>query len=298
MIRAFGAAVFVLLVAATPSPAQFFPIYPPRYPYYIQGFGYFYPGRYPGWCGPVPPWYAPPGYGVVVISRPIVVVQGGPPRIETSPPRPGPDPEDNPNLRVIKPLPGGLREWEQRQARRPEVIPAGRPAAPIPDPPPLLEPAPDPDAKIESARQVDRGKIAFAFGEYGRALERFQRAIAVSPGNAEAYFLLAQAEFAMGKFREAVATIHAGLRRRPDAPVDFHPRQLYTENAADFPTQLDVLRQALERHPDDVALRFLYAYQLWCDGRRVEARPLFEAIRPRVMDPTAVDRFLDRAKGA
>jgi hypothetical protein len=42
-------------------------------------------------------------------------------------------------------------------------------------------------------------------------------------------------------------------------------------------------------------LLFLYAYELWFDGRRIEAIPLFRQARLMTADTTFIDRFLAAA---
>ena len=61
---------------------------------------------------------------------------------------------------------------------------------------------------------------------------------------------------------------------------------------ADYPEHLRTLEGVLARHPDDPVLLFLYAYQLWFDGRKDEARVLFLRARPRAADRGVIDRFL------
>ena len=67
---------------------------------------------------------------------------------------------------------------------------------------------------------------------------------------------------------------------------------LYGDNVTDLPEHLQALEDALGRQPDDPALLFLFAYELWFDGRRDEARQLFE--RTAVFDPknSFSERFL------
>jgi tetratricopeptide (TPR) repeat protein len=108
-----------------------------------------------------------------------------------------------------------------------------------------------------------------------------------------AYFLLAQARFALGKYAEAVAAIHAGMRLQPDYPnAPFHPREPYGANAADFPEQLKRLADALAEYPDDPVLTFLYAHQLWFDSRKDEARLIFGRAKALAPEPIFCERFL------
>lgn len=159
-------------------------------------------------------------------------------------------------------------------------------------------PEPELKPKEEAARQMTLGKQAFAAQEYGRAAARFQEAIRLAPGEVLAYFLLAQADFALGKYREATAAIHEGLRRKANWPTsDFRPIELYGANVADYTEHLDQLRQAQNQNPNDPVLLFLHAYQLWFDGRQDEARILFRQALPLVAEPRFLHLFLDAQGG-
>jgi cytochrome c-type biogenesis protein CcmH/NrfG len=137
-------------------------------------------------------------------------------------------------------------------------------------------PQPEADPKAENARLIGLGMEAFAAGEIARAAHRFRQAIQVTPDNPRAYFLLAQAKIALGKYDEAVDALHAGLRLKPDWPAErFRPSALYGNDDAGFRTDLRKLVEARDRHPDEYELTFLSAYLLWFEGRQDEARPLF-----------------------
>jgi len=200
------------------------------------------------------------------------------------------------------PLPGvpaggfrPVRPEDRMQAQQP--VPPDKRAEENPPPKPR-EPAPELKPKDEAARQVTLGRKAFAAQEYGRAAARFQEATRLAPDDALAYFLLAEADFALGKYREATAAIHEGLRRKADWPAsDFRPIELYGPNVADYAEHLDQLRQALKQNPRDPALLFLYAYQLWFDGRQDEARVLFRQALPLVTEPRFLHLFLDAQGG-
>jgi hypothetical protein len=241
----------------------------------------------PGY-GPYPPYFYP-GLGMSQVSvtyytSPTIVVMQ-PPRLlpDDLPPdllprnRLRPRPEDEPlpgeEAGVFRPLDPGNRD----RARRP-----------LPPPPP--EPPPK---KEEGMDLIALGRKAFAAQEYGRAAQRFRRAAAAAPREALPHFLLAQALFALGKYGEAVDAVLAGMALQPDWPAArFRPRELYGPHVADYPRHLARLKQTLARHPDDPDLLFLSAYQLWFDGRKEEARRLFERALPRAADRGAIDRFL------
>jgi hypothetical protein len=193
------------------------------------------------------------------------------PRVPPPPPKepPKPPPEKEP-----PPPPD-----EERGEKKPRELP--RP------------PAPEDDPRDEHERLVRLGRAAFARGEYGRAVLRFRQANRVQPKEPPAYFLLGQALFALGKYHEAVDAIRAGLALRPDWPrVAFRPLQLYGENVAEYPEHLRTLEGVLGKHPNDPVLLFLYAYQLWFDGRKDESAPLFRRALRGAADPEAVRRFL------
>src|SRR5438445_10027226 len=143
--------------------------------------------------------------------------------------------------------------------RKPKPQVAPKPKAPPPEPKPLLGPGP-PEANpgTENIRQIRLGREAFAAREYGRAERRFQDAALVMPQEHLAYFLLAQAKFALGKYQEAVASIQAGMRIQDNWPSAlFWPRDLYEGNVADYTDQLDNLAAALAQYPNDPVLLFL-----------------------------------------
>jgi hypothetical protein len=244
---------------------------------------------------PPPPIFLPPG----LIAPPEPVPEPPPdplmvePRVfrPREPQRAVPAPE--------KPLPGAIAGGF-RPIRPDDRVRAQQPAAPeMPrrPPAPLPQPAaPDPDPRVENGRLAAQGREAFQAGEYGRAAVRFRQAIEAAPREPLPHFLLAEAEFALGRFREAVAALHTGLRLWPDWPTTlWRPSNLYGADHADFAEHLRRLREALDRNPEDPVLLFLYAYQLWFDGRQAEARPLFQKAAGLVADPTFIDRFLRAA---
>ncbi len=184
----------------------------------------------------------------------------------------------------------------------PAQPPAKPPAPPAPPPGPLPElpmpPAPLHDPDAEYARLLKLGRDAFANLEYGRAADRFRQAAAVAPNRATPWFFLAQTLFAQGKYHDAVDAIHAGMVLQPDWPsAPFQPLDLYGPHPADYADQLTALRDALDRRPGDPDLLFLDAYALWFDGRKDEARPLFQKALPGAVDPGMVLRFLRAAAG-
>jgi tetratricopeptide (TPR) repeat protein len=201
-------------------------------------------------------------------------------------------PEDR--ARAAKPVPPEPPPEQPKPPDKPkppeDVKPPRKPdqAPELPRPP-----RPEAEPRAENARLVALGRAAFASLEYGRAAQRFRQATQEAPREPLAHFLLAQALVALGKYREAVDAIHAGMELRPDWPAaHFPPLELYGANVADWPAHLRRLEDTLKRHPDDPVLLFLYGYELWFDGRREEAEGLFRRARPGAADPSVIDRFL------
>src|SRR5207253_3080831 len=163
---------------------------------------------------------------------------------------------------------------------------AARPAAPAP--PPMKVPP-----KAENMRLIRLGREAFAVREYSRAERRFQEAVAALPQDPLAYFLTAQAEFAQGKYQEAVGAIQAGMRLNTDWPSAlFWPRDLYEGNVADYVEQLKTLADTQARFGEDPVLLFLLGHELWFDDRRAEARSLFIRAALKAADPSFSYRFV------
>jgi hypothetical protein len=208
-----------------------------------------------------------------------------------------------------KPLPGDpagqfrpLRPEDRDRAKQP-MLAEEQPAPAAPMVPPgwdRPEPRPPDPRAPQALQQIELGKLAFSDirREYARAERRFALAVEADPKVALSHFYLAQAQFAQGKYREAVASIHAGLRLRPDWPTGrFRARELYGPNVEDFTDQLQLLQEMAVRHPKDPVLLFLYAYQLWFDGRQDDAKALFQRALPLVAEPRFIQMFLQAHAG-
>jgi hypothetical protein len=225
--------------------------------------------------------YSPPPRQVVFTPPPLT--PPAPPRQPAEPvqpPKPKP-PADN--------APGGFRPVRPEEPKPPpKPAEPPRKEKPKEKPPELPRPPfPQSDPRAEGARLTALGLEAFAAAQYGRAAQRFRQATQVNPNDSRAYFLLAQAEVALGKYDEAVEAIYQGMRIDPDWPTaNFRPVTLYDGNVADWPEHLQRLQEALARHPNDAVLLFLNAYQLWFDGRQDEARALFCSSAPPLWLPT------------
>ncbi len=272
----------------------------------------------PAWGSAFGPWgyYGPWGPPVVVAPSVVVIGYTTPapryggfgggfgsaglfrePRAE---PPPAPDPfarakvdaaVQRGDLLVVRPNGGGVAGGP---APRP-APPAGFARQPGFAPGPADVPK---DPKKRAAVEIARAREAFAAGEYGRAAERLAEAVAASPDEPLAYFLLAQARTARGEYAEAVAAIRDGMRHAPDWPATtFNLKELYGPNAAAFDEHLAELKKAAAAEPNDPTLGFLLGYHLWFLGEKTEAVKLFRRAAQRVKDAGVIERFLREAEG-
>jgi hypothetical protein len=198
---------------------------------------------------------------------------------ELPPPAPvAPAPVPGQNAGVFHPLGDDARE----RARQPVV----------PEPPPAEPARPEfsaPPAPAE-ASPIDRGRAAFAAGEYGRAADFFRRALAENANDPQASFFLVQALIALGKYTAAADAARAAVEHFPGWPaLAIRPVDLYGPNAAEYRNHLRLLGETQAVHADDPVLSFLYGYALWFDGRKDEARALFRRAAPAY---PAAERFL------
>lgn len=168
--------------------------------------------------------------------------------------------------------------------------------------PPAKVKAPDPEAPradpIEEGRRLTLlGLTAFRNREYGLAARRFAQAMDIDPAASRTYFFLGQADFALGKYRDAVQMIGLGLGLDPAWPrFPFRPRfDLYLDHPQDWQEHLALLENVQARQPNDVGYVFLLAHQRWFDDQRDDAMKLFRQVRPLVADPALVDLFLKKA---
>ena len=151
-------------------------------------------------------------------------------------------------------------------------------------------------ARQDKGRFAERhGRTQFAAGQYRRAAERFKEALDAEP-EAVRHFLLAQAKFAQKRYAEAAQEVRNGLRAHPDWPgKPFDVRTLYGVEA-DFVGQLGMLAGEVKANPADADALFLFGYELFAAGRRVQARAVLEAARKADAAGAGIDSLLDAAK--
>ena len=281
-------ALTAILLYANAANAQFLPAFGPGP---IQNFGYAwhraYYSAYPritylGQTCWASPWSGPAV--TIVVRSPNLVSLAQDREIPSI--RPVPPSERHEGVLAIRPNPAGIKNLPPPRL-------GADPAMERVAEPERVAPPPAANARTEAKRQVQLGLDAFARGEFGRARERFSRAVALRDDHPTVRFLIAQAELTLGRYAEATAAIIAGMKLNPNWPrSDFNPRLLYGTHDADFLLDLERLREQAQRVPQDPAILFLYAYQLWFNGRKSEARPLFEKVLALIDDPTPVRQFL------
>jgi tetratricopeptide (TPR) repeat protein len=148
------------------------------------------------------------------------------------------------------------------------------------------------DPAKEAARLVAVGRAAFEAGEYGRALDQFERASAAEKKLAAPHFLKGQAAFAAGRYADAVAAIRAGLDLDPAWPAStFDPKEPYGANAAAFAGHLAELRKVVAANPGEPTLQFLLGYQLWFVGEKAESSKWFDLAAHRLDAPGPLEFF-------
>lgn len=260
----------------------------------FYGRSAFYPygpfGSFQGYAT-AGPWYPPPVFVGPFVPRPVILPVNRE-ELDDEPRVPNPD-------RFILIRPDKPKDMARNNLPEPPpVFPAPKLVKPVKldiEPAPLpLAPGRAAKPRAEADQQIERGRIVFANDEYGRAIEHFRRAAAFAPDESTASFLLAQAQFAVGKYDEAVANITDGLKRRPDWPKSrYRSRELYRDKMADYDAHLQNLRDALAADLDDPRLLFLLGVQLWFDGKQEAAKPLLERAAKTAKDPTAIRAFLD-----
>lgn len=212
----------------------------------------------------------------------------------------------------------GPEALEGKPARpRVPLRPAPEPARPAPKPakapppekpkeapkPPKVEvppqqnlPPPKDDPKEESERLLRLGREAFQGQFYGLAAFRFAQAVKANPLDGSPYFLLSQAEFALGKYRDAVRAIEAGMKMQPRwQSMPFDRFDLYKNIEADLDSHIKRLETAVAREPKNADYLFLLAHVYWFAGQRDRAVILFRQARMVVADPAFIDRFLIEA---
>jgi Tfp pilus assembly protein PilF len=244
--------------------------------------------------GPIPSYYGWPG--IPIVNNPIIIQPSPPVIVQNIIQQPGvaaPAQQDARGAFVAPELGAPAMNVPAAKPVKP-AKPAAK-QAPVGLAPELPKVPAAPNGRADSDRLAELGRKAFTDGQFGRALELFRKAAEVTPDEASSQYLIAQAQFALGKYPQAVTTIAAGLKIRPDwADARFVSRDLYWKKPELFDDHLKALRQAVTDFPNDGTLTFLLGHQLWFDGQREEARGLFQKAATLGKGQTPAESFLGK----
>jgi predicted negative regulator of RcsB-dependent stress response len=109
-------------------------------------------------------------------------------------------------------------------------------------------------------RLVEDGRQQMQQGRYDRALDRFERAVAIDPSNAYGYYFLAQLHFATKKYDQAVAFASRAvvLSARTDRVLlgrSYDLQGAAFEAVGRYPDARKAYEKAIEADPNNVAAR-------------------------------------------
>jgi hypothetical protein len=247
------------------------------------------------WLMPPPP-EAPREFLVISPQQPGATVASSAQRrvvpVEPTPPATSPKGGVQPfgDYWVISPQRGGVPKAQEPKVA-PSVHRSAEPVSTVPEaavaalpfrvdpfavPLALKVERPDPDPRKEAQRLVQQGRAAFAAGEYGRAARLFAGAAEKDPDLPFPRYWQAQAEIAAGRYAEAFAALRLGLQRHPQAGAHFDPKEPYGSQPRKYADHLAALRRAVADQPQEPALTYLLAWQLWLAGEKAEARRWWE----------------------
>ncbi|HVJ79552.1 MAG TPA: tetratricopeptide repeat protein [Planctomycetia bacterium] len=146
----------------------------------------------------------------------------------------------------------------------------------------------------EKLRQVSKSGVKlFLAGNYRLAADRFKQVADQSAGDPLALAYLAQAQFADGRYGDAVRTIESALKANPNLPalaLDF--KSLYTDGEV-LDVQLGRLATEIKSNPLDRDGLFLLGYQLFSSGEKEKARIILEQAGRLDAKEDRVKPFLD-----
>jgi tetratricopeptide (TPR) repeat protein len=130
----------------------------------------------------------------------------------------------------------------------------------------------DPSASSEPtplAKAYDEARQAFYEGDYAKALDRTNAALAIAPYDAALHEFKALTLFASGKYPDAAATIHTVLAVGPGWDWTTFVRMYPSVDT--YTAQLRALESAVVANPKAADLHFLLAYHYITCGSTTEA---------------------------
>ena len=179
-----------------------------------------------------------------------------------------------------------LRNLEEERAEAP-------PAGPVNIKVPPRNPVRERNLRDRAESSIRSGMRLFQKGAYAGAADRFTQAALIVPDDAAALVYLAQAQFAAGQYRQAVAAAKEAIRRNPDWPqVEFDVRSLYPD-PVDLVGQMGELARHLKTNPLDADAMFLLGFELFITDQSDKAKSIFEQAARLSPDDTHLKPFFD-----
>ena len=136
--------------------------------------------------------------------------------------------------------------------------------------------SPAPSVPSEAVINFDSARAAFRDGDYAKALESVDQAISLLPKDAALHEFRSLALFALGRYRESTAAIHAVLAVGPG--WNWTTMSGLYENKDDYVKQLRALENHIRNQPRTADARFLLAYHYMTLGHNDSAKRQYQAV--------------------
>jgi tetratricopeptide (TPR) repeat protein len=124
--------------------------------------------------------------------------------------------------------------------------------------------APDPAVVDQANASYDRAREAFKAGDYAKAIQIDQQALAQTPNDATLHEFLALAYFAQGKYPEAAPPLYAVLSVRPG--WDWTTLSGMYPDVDTYTRELRALEAYVTANPDSAQGHFVLGYQYLAQG--------------------------------
>jgi tetratricopeptide (TPR) repeat protein len=125
-------------------------------------------------------------------------------------------------------------------------------------------PPPEPAAADQANSAFDQAREAFKAGDYSRALQLDQQALAQTPQDPALHEFLALADFAQGKYQPAAAPLYAVLSVRPG--WDWTTVSGMYPDVETYTNQLRALEAYVRANPDSAQAHLVLAYHYLVQG--------------------------------